>query len=324
MEGDRAVSTIGSSSLVMTGARRAPRSQPAPLDAARVRVVIADAAGRERVVGSGADALQRRDLTAAERAAVRATIDAVALLRTRFGRAGFDDAGHAVTLVLRSSDADQRGPYAMDGVITAGSRNPMAEGGMRGRGDRILPLDVAIHELMHVVQFAELGSDGARLHPALAEGVADAMAMLVTRDWSIGEGYFRRPGEVARETIRQVGPAADGVAKLGEPVVTDYRQVRAGRVEEHAAGAVISRTFHELQRRVGWQRAEDLLWAVVTDRSAWKGGGSWRQITQSMLRQSARLWGSDAALQAAVGAAMRATNLHEALAEDLRRRSNSR
>lgn len=288
-------------------------SMPARIDAERVRVLLCEASGRRRDIGSGWDAIRDRRLTIAERAAVRAAVNAVALLRHRFGRQGYDDAGQAVTLVLRSHDADERGPFAEEGSITAGGHNPLVGSGMSGRGDRVLPLDVAIHELVHVVQFSQTSASGGELHPALAEGFADALSMLLTRDWSIGEGYFRRPGEIAHETIRQVGPSADGVPKRGEAIVTDYRQVAQGGVEEHAAGAVIARTFNELQRRIGWSRAEDLIWAIVNDPDAWKNGGTWKQIAASMVASAQRLWPRDASMHAAVGAAMRSTHLDEAM-----------
>ncbi len=305
------MSGIGRIRRVAVGSGHA--GMPARIDAERVRVQVCESSGHRRTIGSGWDALHDRRLSVSERAAVRAAVQAVALLRHRFGRQGFDDAGKAVTLVLRSPDADDRGPFAEAGTITAGSHNPLVGSGMGGRGDRVLPLDVAIHELVHVVQFSEIAENGSELHPALAEGFADALSMLLTRDWSIGEGYFRRPGEIAKETIRQVGPSADGVSKRGEPIVTDYRKVARGDVEEHAAGAVIAQTFHELQERIGWSRAEDLIWAILNDPSAWRGGGSWQQVAESMVASAQRLWPRNAAVQAAVGAAMQSTHLDEAL-----------
>lgn len=312
MEGDRAVSRIGRMTRVAATAGRHHYDNRFRVDAQHVIVQVADASGRRHTIGTGWDVLRGSKLTSPERAAVRAAVDAVALLHHRFGRNGFDNAGHAVTLVLRSAEADDRGPFAEEGTISAGSSNPLVGPGLGGAGDRILPLDVAIHELVHVVQFAELSTSTDQLHPALAEGFADALSMLLTRDWSIGEGYFHKPGKVARETIRQVGPSADGVNKRGESVVVDYRTVAQGSVEEHAAGAVISRTFYEIQQRIGWSRAEDLIWSIINDPAAWKRGGSWQQVAVSMVTNAQKLWPGDAAVQAAVGAAMRTTHIDEA------------
>ncbi len=312
MEGDRAVSRIERMTRVAARVGSHHYDRHFRADAQHVIVQIADASGKRHTVGTGWDVLRGSKLTSPERAAVRAAVEAVALLHHRFGRNGFDDAGHAVTLVLRSADADARGPFAEDGTISAGSGNPLVGPGMGGAGDSILPLDVAIHELVHVVQFAQLRNSSDQLHPALAEGFADALSMLLTRDWSIGEGYFHRPGTIARETIRQVGPSADGVDKRGEDIVVDYRTVAQGGVEEHAAGAVISRTFYEIQRRIGWARAEDLIWSIINDPAAWKHGGSWQQIAVSIVGNAQKLWPGDAAAQAAVGAAMSITHIDEA------------
>lgn len=287
-----------------------------PIDAAAAKLVIVQregAGGAIHTMGTAADLLARGRLTATQRSAVIAAVEAIAYLRRRFGQSGIDDAGHGVRLLLDSSDADGRGPYAEPGKITAGSHNPIDVGSGGAGARRVLPRDVALHEMTHVIQFAVLGSDADRLHPALAEGFADALSMLATRDWSIGESYFRTGRGAPRETIRQVGPSRDGVNKRGEPLVTDYRQVaRNPQTEEHAAGAVISRTFLELQRRLGWSRAEDLLWTVLHDASAWRGGGSWQQAADAINRAAQSLWPGDATAQAAVGASMRVTHLDEA------------
>jgi Zn-dependent metalloprotease len=269
--------------------------------------------GKVITIGADYDAIRDPRLNAGEHQAVENAVRALRYLHERFGYAGYDDAGSAVHLLLGYTDADTRGPYATEGQITAGSRNPVASPGDTSAVARVvLPYDVVLHELTHVVQFAGLGTSWQQLNSQLTEGMADAMSMIATHDWSIGEDYFHRGvGGRLRETIRDIDPRAH---VQGEPLVVDWRKVRDGNVEDHAAGAVVSRTFYEIVQRLGWTRAQDLLWAVLRDQQTWTNGGTWPQFASGLVRAADTMWPQDAAAQTAVLAAMQVTHLDAALA----------
>jgi Zn-dependent metalloprotease len=99
----------------------------------------------------------------------------------------------------------------------------------------------------------------------------------------------------------------------GEQVVFDYRKVRNGNIEAHAAGAVFSRTMYELARRVGIRRAQTVLYAVIRDSAAWSNGGSWQQAARALAAAPVSSFPGDAQVAAAMAAALRATHLNEAL-----------
>jgi hypothetical protein len=280
-------------------------------------------------IGSAREALRDPRLSKGEKNAVRMAVASVGWLTKRFGTAGVDDAGHGVQLILRSSLADSGGPFAEYGSISVSTVNPINEKATnRATRQKILPRDVALHELTHVVQFAQLGSQWEKLHPAIGEGLADSLSMLATRDWGIGEGYWpsakssdRGGTNKARghtDVIRDVGGRMSKSRK-GDPVVFDYRKVARGGIEEHAAGGVVSRTVYEVQQRLGWKRAEDLVWHVIRDRAAWNGGGSWKQLSQALTRGAAELWPNDATAALAVADALRVTHLDEAAGVPVRK-----
>lgn len=289
----------------------AARSQPSAADLAAVLVELPDAKGKRRSLGTAAQALRDTSLTAAERAAILAMVEAVRLLRERARFAGIDDAGMAVRLLLRDGDATTRGPWATTGAIAVGARNALAGRDGRGNPNVLFTVDAAVHELTHVMQFQRMESN-AKPHAALLEGIADAAAILATDDDTLGEEFFRRDAQGRyRGSIRELGPQRTSGPPVG-PVVTSYREVRDGYVEEHAAGGVVSAAFRSLRAQLGRERAEDLLWAVVRDAPAWREGGSWKELVGSMRRQAAQLWSADPAAQAALEQALRATGLDAA------------
>ncbi|MCW2927200.1 MAG: hypothetical protein JWM86_1168 [Thermoleophilia bacterium] len=288
-----------------------PRLPLAAVDAERVQVAIAGPGGRRTAVGSAAAALRDRRLTAAERAAIRALVRAVELLRERAQLAGIDDAGTGVTLVLRDGDASKRGPWATVGTVSVGTRNALAgRSSVPARADALLTVDAAVHELVHVVQFATM-PEGATPHAGILEGIADAAAILATGDDLLGEDFFVRDAAGRpRGAIRDVGSARSGVKTLGH-VVTDYAAATRAGVEEHAAGGVVTATFIALRDQVGRERAEQLLWLVIRDRAAWQQGGSWRSLAEAIRRGAAQL--NDPALNAAADVALARTGLAAAL-----------
>jgi hypothetical protein len=285
------------------------RSQPSAADLAAVVVELPAAGGRRRSLGTAAQALRTAGLTAPERAAILALVEAVRLLRERVGYAGIDDAGMAVRLLLRDPDATTRGPWATTGAVAVGSRNALAErSGGRARPDVLLTVDAAVHELAHVIQFQRMDSS-AKPNPALLEGIADAAAILATDDDTLGEEFYRVDASGRhRGSIRELGPRRTSGPPVG-PVVTDYRQVAGGSVEEHAAGGVVSAAFRSIRAQLGRERAEALLWAVVRDSPSWSSGGSWSSLVASMRAQAQRIWSGDPTALAALERALRATGL---------------
>ncbi|MCW2924089.1 MAG: hypothetical protein JWM98_1493 [Thermoleophilia bacterium] len=285
----------------------------APASAGPSTAVLVELAGpgsARTSLGSAEEALRDARLTEPERAAIRALVRAVALLRARAGLAGIDDAGTAVHLVLRDHDADTRGPWASAGRISVGAKNALASRAPgRSRADVLLTVDTALHELTHVVQFARMG-DGAHPVGAILEGIADSVAILADGDDTLGEGYYRvdaqgRPMGAVREVgdhSRVSGPT------LGN-VLHRYADAIAPHAEEHAAGGVVSSTMVAIRARLGRDRAEALLWAVIRDAAAWRDGGSWRELARALQRAA----GTDAVTQAAVGAALAQTGLDAAL-----------
>lgn len=286
---------------------------PSAADLGAVRVQVPAPGGRRTSLGTAAQALRDARLTAAERAAILALVEAVRLLRARAGLAGIDDAGTAVTLLLRDADATARGPWATTGVVAVGSRNGLATRAPgRARADVLLTVDAAVHELAHVVQFAKMGTS-AKPHPAILEGIADSVALLATGDDTLGEEFFHLDGAGRRRgSIRELGQPTTSGPALGTSVRRYQDAIRPG-TEEHAGGGVVSATFITLRTSIGRARAEQLLWAVVRDAPAWRDGGSWRLLVESLRRQAATLWAGDPAALEALESALRAAGLDAAV-----------
>lgn len=278
-------------------------------DLGRVRVALT--IGRRRVeLGSAATALRDERLTRGERAAIRSMVRAVQLLRERVGQIGVDDARTAVTLVLRDAEATTGGPWASDTTVAVGRTNGLAgRMGIAPRRGILLPTDVALHELTHVVQFRGMATN-AKPHAALLEGMADAVALLATNDTLLGEAYFGAAGtrDARRGAIRDLDPASrrTHVDVLGPTLRTLGEAQRPG-VEEHDAGGVVTTVFVGLRATLGRELAERVLWLLIRDARAWTSGGSWTAFAQGLRRAGASL--PDARISAAIDAQLRAAGL---------------
>lgn len=291
--------------------RSAALSQPTAADLASVRVQLM-VRGKRQSLGSALEALRDTRLTAAERHAITALVHAVKLLRERAGLNGIDDAGAGVQLLLRDSDASERGPWATVGQVAVGAKNGLAtRRGGAARTDVLLTVDAAVHELAHVVQFGRMDT-AAKPHPALLEGIADAAAILATGDDTLGEEFFHVDANGRhRGSIRELGARTTSGPALGK-VVTNYHDALRPGTGEHTGGGVVSKTFMLVRDRLGRDRAEQLLWAVIRDGQAWSKGGSWKELASALRRQAAAVWAGDAAALAAVDAALAATGLDAA------------
>ncbi len=288
-------------------------TQPSAADMASVRVVLTAARGRKESIGTALEALRDGRLTAAERHAIMALVHAVKLLRERAALNGVDDAGAGVELLLRDTDASERGPWATVGQVAVGAKNGLAtRRGSAARADVLLTVDAAVHELTHVVQFGRMAKT-AKPHPALLEGIADAAAILATGDDTLGEEFFYIDAAGRhRGSIRELGARTTSGPALGH-VVTKYQDsIRPGS-EEHAGGGVVASAVLQIRASVGRERAEQLLWAVIRDTAAWNKGGSWKDLVLSLRRQAAAIWAGDTAAAAAVESALAATGLNAAV-----------
>lgn len=293
--------------------RSAALPQLTAVDMASVRVSMPGARGRRESLGTALQALRDGRLTAAERNAILALVHAVKLLRERAALNGIDDAGAGVELLLRDADANERGPWATTGQIAVGAKNGLAtRRGSAARADVLLTVDAAVHELTHVVQFGRM-SKTAKPHPALLEGIADAVAILATGDDTLGEEFFSLDANGRyRGSIRELGAHTTSGPALGH-VVTNYHDAVRPGTEEHSGGGVVAATFLQVRARLGRERAEQLLWAVIRDTAAWNLGGSWKDLVVSLRRQVATVWAGDPGASAAVEAALSATGLSAAV-----------
>ncbi|MCZ4495937.1 MAG: hypothetical protein JWM25_520 [Thermoleophilia bacterium] len=281
------------------------------LDARRIQVVLRGRNGAADVhLGTAGAARASVRLTMAERAAIDALVRAVQLLRERVGLAGIDDAGTAVKLILRDSDATANGPWATTGSLAVGTRNALAkDAGPRGRAGILLTVDSAIHELVHVVQFGRMATN-AKPNGAILEGIADAAALLATNDDTLGEEFFAKgPDGRHQGAIRELGSPRISGMPLG-PTIRRYREASAKGAEVHAAGGVVSETFILLRRSLGRDQAEVLLWRVIRDATAWRQGGTWATLASALTRAAAAMGGT---APAAMVAALRTTGLDAAL-----------
>jgi len=196
------------------------------------------------------------------------------------------------------------------GTINVGATNALAKRApQRARADVLLTVDVALHELTHVIQFAKMPA-AATPNGAIVEGMADAVAIFATGDDTLGEGMYKTgPDGRPMGSVRELGGAhRTSGAPLGV-VINTYAQATAPGAEEHAAGGVVSATFIALRASVGRETAERLLWNVIRDAGAWSAGGTWSELARAMRRAA----GTDAALLTAVDAALASTGLNAAL-----------
>ena len=289
-------------------------ASPSPTDLASVRVEISGGKGRNVSLGTALEALRDRRLSQAERNAIQCLVRAVHLLRTRARMAGIDDAGTGVKLILRDKDATNGGPWATVGSISVGSRNGLSSrSGGRANPNVLISVDAAVHELAHVAQFARMPTT-AKPHAAILEGIADTVAMLATGDDTLGEEFFLRDATGRYQgSIRELGRKSTSGPPVG-PVVKHYHDAISPAVEEHAAGGVVSAAFADIRARLGRDRAEQLVWAVIRDRSAWTTGGNWRELVLAMRRAAGALWPNDAKAGEALEAALARTGLASAAA----------
>lgn len=284
---------------------------PSQTDLASVRVELAGAKGKNVSLGSALEALRDRRLSQAERNAIMALVRAVQLLRTRARMNGIDDAGTGVRLILRDKDATAGGPWATVGSVSVGSRNGLINrSGGRANPNVLLSIDAAVHEMAHVVQFARMPAT-VTPNAAILEGIADTVAMLATNDDTLGEEFFLRDASGRYQgSIRELGHKTTSGPAVG-PVVKHYHDAISPSVEEHAAGGVVSAAFTIIRTQLGRERAEQLVWAVIRDRSAWNSGGTWRELVLAMRRAAAAV---DQTAVNAVEAALRRTGLASAAA----------
>jgi hypothetical protein len=269
-----------------------------PADFARVRVNLT--VGSHHVALGRADvALRDARLTAGDRAAIVDMVRAVQLLGRTFGgaaRAGIDDAQDAVTLTLRDPEATEGGPWTSENGIAVGATNALAgRTAAPARRGVLLPVDVALHELTHLLQFRRMPAN-AKPSGALLEGLADSVALLVTGDSLLGEGYFANArNDVLRGAVRDLDPDARRNVNIDVvgPTLTTYAQATRRGVDEHDGGGVVSTIFLHLAQQCGRDAAERIVWAVIEDADAWKGGGTWRQFNDA-LRSAAAATGNPA------------------------------
>jgi hypothetical protein len=291
------------------------RTVPVPnafsVDAARVQVRLRTTSGTTLELGRADVARRDKRLTAAERAAIDALVEAMRLLRVHGGLVGIDDAGTGVRLLLRDPEATSGGPYATAGQIAIGSRNALAaRTAGRGRADVLLPVDTAAHELTHVAQFARVPV-GTTPNAGILEGIADAVAMLATGDDTLGEEYFNVDAAGRhRGSIRELGAHDASGPAIGAVAHTYARATRSG-VEAHEAGGLVSTVVAKLRDRLGSAHTERLLWAVIRDEAAWLQGGSWAALAAAFQRAADA--SGDAADPIAVRDVLNVTGLDAAL-----------
>lgn len=289
---------------------------PSANDRRHVRVQMNTPAGKKDL-GTATAALRDPRLHAPERQAIANAVQAVAYFRQRYGRDGIDDAGKGFTLLLR--DASGTAPFAAPGLMVVPAANPIAAK-VPNASTRVLPLDVAMHEYGHLVQWEEsfLGDVGwpmLSFDSGVAEGLADTAAMLATRDWRAGEGYLKPSGP--KTVVRDA--AHPRAAHTYQKLVTNYRTVAGSAyVEGHKSGGVVSRTFYELQQRIGWREAERLYYAVQSDDQVWREFVGWDRLASALNDKAALLWRNQPAKLRAFKAAMQATHLDEAAATSTR------
>lgn len=279
-------------------ARAGTTTTPTP-DQQRVQVHLRDGE-REFDIGTADVAVQHPQLKPLERAAIRNLVSAVAFYRTNLGRNGIDDAGLGVTFVLRAPYGPAVSPPMVMAVTT---ENPMSDVPSSRKGV-LLPPDIAAFEYAQLVQLAESRERG--FDSAVLVGLSDVGAALATRDWRIGENYFDRNGRV--RALRDIANPRSRYAL--DPLTTDYRRVADSK--PHLASGVASRTFYEVQQRLGWRRTEQLYAAVVKDQSLWQHGADFPALARSIDRQAQRLWPESAHARESVSRALRATHLSEA------------
>lgn len=292
-----------------------------------VRVHVRDGEGDDSLLGTPEDALRDPRLTPGDRAAVRNILDAVDYLRTRFGYAGFDDAGRAVELVLHAGS----GPSVQSGRIIVPATNPFAVlPEAHARPDVLLPADVARHELLHLVQARITGQPIGGRPPeqpgrgvdvitpmqarGVAEGIADAFAQLQVGTWKSG-GDFRiqQPGKPPR-VMRDFEEPSSPRALMSVSSVYDRASMADMTIDPHAQGGVVVAFARSLQQSVGTRRTEDVMWGILNDRDFAISKQAWREFAEAADRQSARAVTSDPELSRAIDEALTTVNLDELLA----------
>jgi len=280
-------------------------------DRRAVAVELAQPGGQPLQLGTADTALRDPRITASERAAIRNVTRTTAYFRSRFGRSGVDEAGRGIRLILR--DRSGREPYATRHTIVVGA-NPMRNLVPNTTG-QVLPLDVAVHEYTHAIQWtkSQLGGVGWPLlsfDGGVAEGMADAVGMIATRDWSIGEQYLK-PGGRYRSVRDAARPSS---ATTFQKYVTRYDAPKHSEAGSHRAGGVAARTFFEVQQLAGWHATERLAYAVTNDGPLWETYVDWPRLARGITAASERLWPAGSPERVAVATALTRTGLDQAAA----------
>ncbi|MCB0879155.1 MAG: hypothetical protein KDC46_09275 [Thermoleophilia bacterium] len=297
---------------------------PALPDAQRIQVCLATdgLTSTATPIGDVDAALTDPRVTAPERRAIRNELDAIARIRASV------PAGSPIAVALDSIDRivlrAHSGPAAITDGVSIPEHNPFdGMDGVRATKE-LLPLDVALHETTHLVQEvvsgAPIGSRGAVSMrgfdmgtnfdaKSVAEGLADARAVLELHDWTTGSGFLGRDGSITR--IRDYAGPAHATGVLSTTRRT-YAEVRHRDSDPHVEGGAVVQAFRHIALGTSFASARSVLDGVLADQQFASSDQAWFALTDALRAQSTRARDrGDEQLARAVDDAVEAVGLPE-------------
>lgn len=248
-----------------------------------------------------------------------------------FGRAGIDNAGSGVDIVINDHSTDASGAELFHGnggyYTTADANGNLSEairwgdgisyqhqgGGVVDQTSMLHAEDLTIHEMTHGIIKHETGSLGGTADEAgsVNEGFADVIAASATRDWKLGESMYASDSDY-RYMRNLAQPDDRSAVHTLWTNMDQYRSAAAnGTVEEHYASGIISTVAARMQADIGgdagFQAVEQLYYHTITDHRM--GDMSFAQVASGLRTTASSLWGIDDNRTAALERELQAAGL---------------
>jgi hypothetical protein len=247
-------------------------------------------------VGTVSEALHDPSVTKAEREAIRNTLKAIDLIRR--ANPAYSAVDHALEGVDRIVLGVVRSPAADDGRVLVPPVNPMT--GLKGASTSktLLPLDVAVHEIAHLVQESvsgvSIGGRGGRETRGMggstnfdavsvAEGLADAAAAIETGRWRSGDEFFTATSGI--HTVRDYAAPKDTPGVLSE-LRTHMSNIRHRDADPHVEGGLVGHVFHDIAVTTSSAQARTAVWGVMNDPAFAASNQGWFDVRDALVRQA--------------------------------------
>jgi hypothetical protein len=148
----------------------------------------------------------------------------------------------------------------------------------------------------------------------VGEGLADAFSLLQAHTWVTGGGFF----DAKRGAVHEARNYATGLSHTPsalQDVQVKYERsfARDMHNDPHRQGGVVVMFAKALQQQVGWAKAQDVMWELLTDPRFGNSNENWGDLAEGLHRVADAHDAKDPDLAKAVRSALETTNLDNAI-----------